>query len=304
MAPTLEQFIESEEWQGAEGRLPNGSFKSTWDAIGGCWNIGPGMTQGITKNTVMTRDQIDAAYLKELLPFEDGVRKAVKVQTTNNEFTVLVSFAYNVGLGNFRSSTLLRVLNAGNSDQVPAQLKRWVHGRATGAQVIPGLVNRRNAEVKLWGTPDTSWAAVFANANRPVSAPPVQADAYVPHYDPAYPVPKGAVTLETIMSELATTVNVPLNATTAIISQLGHKVVTATQGGLLAFITYLLAHFPDTWSFMGASSLSVYTCTAIIALIEWYKHAWVQNSNETTTAIIDSLEKQLQSQLATSGTKS
>jgi lysozyme len=293
-SPTLEQFIEEEEWQGTEGRLPDGRFKATWDSIGGCWNIGPGLTQGITKTTVMTRNQIAEAFAKELVSFEEGVHKAVKVQVSNNEFTVLVSFAYNVGLGNFRSSTLLRVLNAGHSDQVPAQLKRWVHGHATGTTIIPGLVNRRNAEIKLWMTPDASWADTLAKSAVEVTGA-IQPAAYVPHYDPAAPVPKGAVTLEMIMSELATLVNVPLSATTAIVSQLAHKVITATQGTLLASVVYLLAHFPDTWSLAGASSLSVYACTALIALIEWYKHSWVQNSNTTTTAIIDSLEKKLQS---------
>ena len=292
MSPTLEQFIEAEEWTGKEGLLIDGRFKATWDAIGGVWNIGPGLTQGITKDTVMTRPEIDDAFVKELYPFEDCVRKYVKVHLSNNQRIALVSFAYNVGTGNFCKSTLLQVLNAGKSDQVPAQLERWVHGRATGTKRIPGLVNRRNAEIKLWLTLDTSWADAAKRVDIPAS---VQPPVYVPHLDPAAPVPKGAVTLEMIMNELATLVNVPVSATTAIISQLGHKVVTATQGSLLAFAVYLLSHFPDTWSLVGAGSLSVYACTALIALIEWYKHDWVKNSNSTTAAIIDSLEKKLQS---------
>jgi hypothetical protein len=98
------------------------------------------------------------------------------------------------------------------------------------------------------------------------------------------------------MSELATIVNVPLKATTAIISQAGHKAVTATQGGLLAFATYVLTHFSSAWDLLGlnSSTVSIYAAGALIAVIEWYKHSWVQNSNDTTAAIIDSFEKQLQ----------
>jgi len=291
MTPTLEEFIEAEEWTGKEGLLPNGSYRATYDAVGGCWNIGPGLTQGTNRNTVMTKAEIDAAYAEELAPFEKCVAKAVKVPRTDNQNAALISFAYNVGEGDFLSSSLLRVLNAGHADQVPDQLKRWVHGRATGAQVIPGLVNRRRAECEMWNTPVVPYATVHSSED----VASVQAPPYVPHYDPAYPVPKGAVTLEMIMSVAATLVSVPLSATTAVISQTGHKVITAAQGGLLTFATFILAHFNSAWDLLGvnSSTVSVYAATAIIAGIEWWKHSWVQNSNDTTMAIIDSLEAKL-----------
>ena len=289
---SLEQFIEAEEWTGKEGLLPDGRYKSTWDAIGGCWTIGPGLTRGITSRTVMTKAEIDEAYGAELLPFEKCVAHEVKVPVTDNQSIALISFAYNVGEGDFCKSTLLRVLNAGKYDEVPAQLRRWVHGRATGKEPIPGLVNRRNAEIKLWNTPDKPAPVVLPNLEYD---PPVQEAPYVPHYDPAYPVPKGAVTLEMIMTELAALVNVPLHSTTAIIDQTGHKIVTATQSGLLVFATYILTHFNSAWDLLGINSntIPVYAATAIVAAIEWYKHAWVQNSNDTTVAIINSLEDKL-----------
>ena len=290
---TTEEFIEAEEWTGKEGRLPNGKYTATWDAIGGCWNIGPGLTKGVTGSTSMSRQEIDAAYAAELVPFEKCVANNVKVPLAANQRTALVSFAYNVGESDFCKSTLLRGLNAGKYDSVPVQLKRWVHGRATGKEVIPGLVNRRNAEIKLWGTPDKSAPVETPGLSYD---PPIQAPAHVPQYDPSCPVPKGAATLEMVMSELATMVNVPIQATTAVISQVGHKVITATQGGFLAFVTYVLANFNDAWSLVGVNShnVSVFACTALIAAIEWYKHEWIANSNDTTRAIVDSLEKQLQ----------
>jgi lysozyme len=67
-----------------------------------------------------------------------------------NQFDALVSFAFNVGDGAFRSSTLLRLLNQGQYDQVPAQLRRW---NMDNGHVVQGLINRRNKEIALWNTP-------------------------------------------------------------------------------------------------------------------------------------------------------
>jgi len=110
---SLEQFIEAEEWTGKEGLLPDGRYKSTWDAIGGCWTIGPGLTRGITSRTVMTKAEIDEAYGAELLQFEKCVAHEVNVPVTDNQSLALISFAYNVGEGAFCKSPLLRVQNAG-----------------------------------------------------------------------------------------------------------------------------------------------------------------------------------------------
>lgn len=81
---------------------------------------------------------------------EKAVNEAVLVPLNQNQFDALVSFAFNVGNGAFKGSTLLKVLNQGLYDQVPAQLGRWnkIHG-----QVVKGLTNRRNKEIALWNTP-------------------------------------------------------------------------------------------------------------------------------------------------------
>lgn len=55
----------------------------------------------------------------------------------------IVSFAYNVGMGNFRNSTLLRYLNSGNHGAACDQLVKWVY--ANGKK-LKGLENRRNHE--------------------------------------------------------------------------------------------------------------------------------------------------------------
>jgi len=87
---------------------------------------------------------------QDLDPAENVVNKAVTVALNQNQFDALVSFTFNVGDSAFRNSTLLKVLNAGKYDQVPAQLLRWVRDNG---KVVKGLVNRRNKEIDLWNKP-------------------------------------------------------------------------------------------------------------------------------------------------------
>lgn len=61
-------------------------------------------------------------------------------------FNVLVDFCYNLGVGRLQTSTLRRVVNAGDWDGAKEQLMRWVRG---GGRVLPGLVKRRAAEAAL-----------------------------------------------------------------------------------------------------------------------------------------------------------
>jgi lysozyme len=81
---------------------------------------------------------------------ERAVNEAVTVALNQNQFDALVSFTFNVGEGAFRGSTLLKLLNQEQYDEVPAQLRRWVRDNG---QIVQGLVNRREKEITLWNTP-------------------------------------------------------------------------------------------------------------------------------------------------------
>lgn len=76
-----------------------------------------------------------------------AVRDLVTVRLHQREFDALVSFAYNVGAGNFARSTLLRRLNAGERSAVPGELRKWVKA---GGRELPGLIRRREAEGRLF----------------------------------------------------------------------------------------------------------------------------------------------------------
>ncbi|PKP53802.1 MAG: muraminidase [Bacteroidetes bacterium HGW-Bacteroidetes-1] len=118
------------------------------------WTIGyghTGPTLGKPTPQGMTISDFDAETLlkKDMAKFEDVVTKHVKVPLSQNQFDALVSFTFNVGAGAFASSTLLKLLNQGKYDEVPAQFLRWNKG---GGKVLAGLVRRRKSEAHLFVT--------------------------------------------------------------------------------------------------------------------------------------------------------
>lgn len=120
------------------------------DEVRGKLTIGFGSTGVHVKpGATITEDQAEALLMKDLDRFERAVDKLVKVPLNDNQFSALVSFAFNVGegKGGFATSTLLQKLNDGDYASVPSQLMRWVHDDGKRVQ---GLVNRRAAEAGLW----------------------------------------------------------------------------------------------------------------------------------------------------------
>lgn len=79
--------------------------------------------------------------------FGSNINKVAKVPLNQNQFDALVSFAYNIGNGNFNSSTLLRWLNQGNYKEASIQLLRWDKSKGI---VLNGLTKRRKAEKALF----------------------------------------------------------------------------------------------------------------------------------------------------------
>ena len=89
--------------------------------------------------------------LQDVKKFVAGVKSLVKVKLGSNQFSALVSFTYNVGLGAFEKSTMLRKLNLSDYRGAAAEFDRWVKG---GGKTLPGLVQRRNTEKALFLKPD------------------------------------------------------------------------------------------------------------------------------------------------------
>ncbi len=76
-----------------------------------------------------------------------SVLTAVRVDLTDGQYAALCDFVFNVGSGNFRKSTLLNVINAGEFQQVAFQLRRWIKA---GGRELPGLITRREREIELF----------------------------------------------------------------------------------------------------------------------------------------------------------
>lgn len=95
----------------------------------------------------ITRNYADKLLKIMLQKYEKGVLNAVTVALTQNQFDALVSFAYNLGVGQLRGSTLLNKLNKGDAKGAADEFDKWVHG---GGKVLPGLVKRRAAEKALF----------------------------------------------------------------------------------------------------------------------------------------------------------
>jgi lysozyme len=101
---------------------------------------------------VITIDRADKLLLNTVAQFERQVDTLVTAAINPNQLGALTSFAFNVGIGNFRKSTLLRLVNANpNNPLIKQEFQKWV--RANG-KVLNGLVTRRQAEADLYFTPN------------------------------------------------------------------------------------------------------------------------------------------------------
>jgi len=113
------------------------------------FTIGYGSTTDFHGNPVTLGTPPVSPALASLMLMRDlqqallTIANAVKVPLTSDEWVALASFVYNVGSGNFASSTLLKLLNSGQYSAAAEQFQRWdLHN----GQVISGLLKRREAE--------------------------------------------------------------------------------------------------------------------------------------------------------------
>lgn len=95
----------------------------------------------------ITREEASKLLEKDVQIAEDIVKKYVKKRLTRNQFSALVSFAYNIGEGNFRSSTLLKKVNKDKDLEAACEFIRW---RYANKVVLAGLVKRRLEEALLY----------------------------------------------------------------------------------------------------------------------------------------------------------
>jgi len=113
----------------------------------GVWTIGYGHTRNVKQGDVINQEAAEALLIEDLEEFEGYVTALCQRSLTQCQFDALVSWVFNLGPGNFKSSTLLRRLNAGDLGAVPDEIRRW---NKAGGRVLDGLVKRREAEALMF----------------------------------------------------------------------------------------------------------------------------------------------------------
>ena len=140
----------------------------------GVWTIGYGHTSGVHSGQAITQAQADALLRKDLEKFERYVNSTAYVpitaQLNENQFAALVSFAFNCGQGNLK-----RLCAGRNTVQIAAAMPQYC---TAAGRKLPGLVQRRAAEVALFNTPVTT-----APANQP-AIKVAEAQHIQPNYQP------------------------------------------------------------------------------------------------------------------------
>jgi lysozyme len=117
---------------------------TAYQDVKGVWTIGWGHTgPEVRAGLVWTQAQADDALLADTARAVQDVNTHVTVALTQGEFDALVDFAFNCGNGNLNTSTLLRLLNAGDYANAANEFVKWDHA---GGKEVAGLLRRRLAE--------------------------------------------------------------------------------------------------------------------------------------------------------------
>ena len=113
----------------------------------GKWTIGYGHTDGVNQGMLITEKTADAFLKQDIQKAEDEVNR-INADLTQEQFDALVSFVFNVGTQAFRVSTLRKLIERNPNDKkIADEFRRWVYA---GNKMLPGLVKRREQEIKLY----------------------------------------------------------------------------------------------------------------------------------------------------------
>lgn len=111
--------------------------------------IGYGHTKGVTLGMTISEAQAEDLLQEDLSVAVSATLTMCPAlaRESPSRLAAIADFTFNLGAGRLRASTLRRRINAGEFDDVPYELRRWVRA---GPRVLSGLVLRRETEVKLW----------------------------------------------------------------------------------------------------------------------------------------------------------
>lgn len=120
-----------------------GYSSTAYTCAGGVVTIGYGHTRGVKITDRCTRSEADRWLREDLAPIEAYLNTILEVDT-QGRFDSCADFCFNLGMGNFKDSTLLKKIKAGApTEEIQAEFRRWVYA---GGKVLKGLVKRREWE--------------------------------------------------------------------------------------------------------------------------------------------------------------
>lgn len=153
------------KWEGYHKLLPDGSCQAYLDKLvrrelrspgyAGLWTIGYGCTEGVHEGLVWSPKQAERALLKELDKTQRAlnavlVRRGIQGALNENQYSAIVSLAYNTGVGALDKGSLFDKIENKQYDQAANVILSY---RKAGGSVVKGLVNRRREERELFVAP-------------------------------------------------------------------------------------------------------------------------------------------------------
>ena len=125
-----------------------GEYFAAYKCPAGVWTISVGVTEGVKEGMKITKVQSDVMFARALRPREDKLTRLLnRTPTTQNQFDAMLSLAYNIGMGAFEKSTLLRLHRNTQYEEAADEFLKW---NKAGGKILNGLTRRRSAERKLY----------------------------------------------------------------------------------------------------------------------------------------------------------
>lgn len=131
-------------------RAPFALPQSMTALSGNPWTIGYGFTKGVKEGDRMTVAEADARLDAELREYVSGVKSACSITPNENELAAMVVLAWNIGIGGFKRSTVVKCHNRDDKLAAARAFRLW---NKAGGEVSPGLETRRAAESALYLKP-------------------------------------------------------------------------------------------------------------------------------------------------------
>lgn len=126
-------------------------FRGTaYQDVVGVWTIGYGSTENVAEGQTISKVAAEVRLKSEMTKYEAGVTEACTLPPNQNQFDALCSFAYNVGVGGMRKSSVIKAHNRGDFDAAARAFGLW---NKAGGKVYTGLTRRRAAEAVLYLSP-------------------------------------------------------------------------------------------------------------------------------------------------------